>query len=105
VKGRRLAGHDVCRHRSDKLAEGGAARVIGEQRLALQPRGEFGLQVKPDPESRVAEDVMYDSKLVAAAAFLATSSGCGSSRAMIPNVVSVIDPCSRSSAHSSAALR
>ena len=72
VKGRLLAGHDVRRHRSDELAERGAARVIGEQRPALQPRGELGLQIEPDPERRVAEDVMYDSKLVDDAAFLAT---------------------------------
>ena len=72
MKGRLLAGRDVRRHRSDELAERGGARVIGEQRPALQPRGELGLQVKPDPERRVAEDVMYDSKLVEGAAFLAT---------------------------------
>ena len=72
MKGWLLAGRDVRRHRSDELAERGAARVTGEQCPALQPRGELGLQVKPDPERRVAEDVMYDSKLVEDAAFLAT---------------------------------
>jgi hypothetical protein len=71
VKGRPRAGHHVRRHRSDELAERGAARVIGEQRPALQPRGELGLQIEPDPERRVAEDIMYDSKLVGDTAVLA----------------------------------
>ena len=72
AKGRLLAGRDVRRHRSDELAERGGARGRGEQRPALQPRGELGLQVEPDPERRVAEDVMDDAELVDDAAFLAT---------------------------------
>jgi len=43
----------------------------GEQCPALEPRGELGLQIEPDPERRVTEDVMDDSKLVDRAGFLA----------------------------------
>ena len=54
-------------------SQNAARRASSENNVAaLQPRGELGLQIEPDPERRVAEDVMYDSKLVDDAAFLAT---------------------------------
>ena len=46
-------------------SQNAAGRAVGgEQRPALQPRGELGLQVEPDPERRVAEDVVDDAQLI-----------------------------------------
>ena len=69
--------------------------VVGEQRPALQPRGELGLQVEPEPERRVAEDVVDDAQLVEGRRRAADAAR---------RARSVIVPCSRRSAHSSAAL-
>ena len=71
LEARLLAGDDVRRHRADELAERGRSRFSGEQRAALQPGGELGLQVEPDAERGVAEHVVDDAKLVDDSALLA----------------------------------
>jgi hypothetical protein len=63
-KPRLLSGHDERRHGSDELAEGGGACGIGEQRPALEPGGELGLEIEPDAERGMAEDVVDDPELV-----------------------------------------
>ncbi len=49
-----------------------ATRLKGEESAALQPSRELGLQVEPDPERCVTEDVVNDAQLVDHAAFLTT---------------------------------
>src|SRR3954465_6223816 len=71
VNERLLARRDVGRHRCKELAERRPACIVGEQRPALEPRRELGLQVEPEPERAVAEHVMHDAKLVDNASFFA----------------------------------
>jgi hypothetical protein len=53
------------------LRQGPDARSSIGGSAALQPRGELGLQVEPDPQRRVAEYVVHDPELVDAAALRA----------------------------------
>ena len=53
MRGRLLAGHDVRRHRSDELAERGAARVIGEQYVSSKMEG--GPSLSEATRRRIAE--------------------------------------------------
>ena len=64
AKTRLVAGGDERRDSSNELAECGAARLDGEERPALQPRGELGLQIETYSERRMTEHVVDDSKLV-----------------------------------------